>query len=125
MKRREPGIIKLAKTFNDLCKELEQLKRQGKAPRNSTVPRSIDTRGLFNLDVDDDIWQDVGMDDGTEGLIPQWMGDEAVREGIKAFLQLDRCLEERARLQHERSAMQDWMKEEWDTIQVARTLEGM
>ena len=125
MKRREPGIIKLAKTSNDLCKELEQLKQQGKAPRNSTVPRSIDTRGLFNLDVDDDIWQDVGMDDGMEGLIPQWMGDEAVREGIKAFLQLDRCLEESARLQHERSAMQDWMKEEWDTIQVARTLEGM
>jgi hypothetical protein len=65
------------------------------------------------------------MDDGTEGLIPPWMGDEAVREGIKAFLELDRCLEEDARLRHERSAMQEWMKEEWDLIQVARTLEGM
>ena len=59
IKCHEPGIIKLARTFNDLCKELEQLKQQGRAPQNSVVPCLIETCGLFDLDVDDNIWQDV------------------------------------------------------------------
>ena len=52
--------------------------------------------GLFALDIDDAIWQDVGL--AGEDLMdpPLWMCDEDVRRGIKALLELDRCLEEEA-----------------------------
>jgi hypothetical protein len=71
---------------------------------------------MFKLDVDDDIWQDVGLDDDGEGPIPRWLGDEDVRDGIKNFLELDRCGEEEIRLRKERCAMQEWMMEEWTCI---------
>lgn len=123
-KHRKPGIVKLAKTYNNLCKELTDLKRQGKAPRNAIVPDFIETHGLFDLDIDDNIWQDVGLDDASQGPIPPWMGDNDVREGIKVLLEHDRCLEEESRLRRERSAMQEWLREEWDSIQLARAKEG-
>jgi hypothetical protein len=77
------------------------------------APQHIVRDGLFKLDVDDDIWQDVGLDDELEGPIPRWLGDENVRDGIKNLLELDRCREEEIRLQKERCTMQDWMREEW------------
>jgi hypothetical protein len=65
---------------------------------------------LFQLDVDDDIWQDVGLDDENSGPIPKWLGDDGVRQGIKFLLQLDRCEEEERRLIKERRAIQEWDK---------------
>ncbi|KZT06586.1 uncharacterized protein LAESUDRAFT_653181, partial [Laetiporus sulphureus 93-53] len=57
--------------------------------------------------------QDIGLeDDYQEGPVPPWLGDEAVRAGIKSLLLLDRCREEDRRLKDERCAMQEWMKEE-------------
>ena len=52
---------------------------------------------LFSLDVDDDIWQDIGLtetDDSTDP--PLWLSDENVRMGIRAMLEMDRCQEEEA-----------------------------
>lgn len=37
MKRREPTILRLAKTYNDLCAEMERLIRQRKAPSGAVV----------------------------------------------------------------------------------------
>jgi hypothetical protein len=45
---------------------------------------------LFKLDVDDDIWQDVGLGDSIGGLPPAWLADEKVCLGIKSLLEL-RC----------------------------------
>ncbi|KIJ90232.1 hypothetical protein K443DRAFT_70394, partial [Laccaria amethystina LaAM-08-1] len=94
IKRKEPGIQKLAKKYNDICAELEKMIKRKESPRGACAPHRIATDGLFKLDVDDDIWQDVGLDDmdlssGKE--IPQWLGDEGVRKGIKSLLELDRC----------------------------------
>ena len=52
---------------------------------------------LFKLDVDNDIWQDIGLtDDNDEDLdIPAWLGDEYVRTGIKFLLELDGCIKEK------------------------------
>jgi len=48
---------------------------------------------LFKLDVDDDIWQDIGLtDNNDEDLdIPAWLGDECVQAGIKSLLELNCC----------------------------------
>jgi hypothetical protein len=70
------------------------------------------------LDVDDDIWQDVGLDD-EEDSVPAWLGDEDTRRGIKALLELDRCFEEEECLGRERCALQEWFIEEWKTVLMA------
>jgi hypothetical protein len=62
--------------------------------------------GLFALDIDDTIWQDVGLADEDLMDPPLWMCDEDVRRGIKVLLELDHCLEEEAHLVHERWGLQ-------------------
>lgn len=66
--------------------------------------------------MDDAIWQDIGLTDAVVGAPPLWLADNDVRSGILAMLELDRCVEEEARLRHERRAMQEWFAEEWKIL---------
>lgn len=116
-------MVKVAKTYNDLRDEMEKLVKQGKAPHGAVVPLSINRDRLFELDVDDEIWQDMGLDD-EDGPVPRWLCDEAVRKGIRAMLEKDRCEEEENRLQRERCAMQEWLYEEWTTVRKAQHKAG-
>ncbi len=115
VKRREPTIDKLARQYNKLCDSMESLIKAKKAPRGSRAPAKIDTKGLYSLDIDDDIWQDVGLqdDDTSSAEPPAWLSSDSVREGIKGVLAKDRCDEEDTRLIHERCALQEWLSEEW------------
>jgi hypothetical protein len=108
-------MLQLVKTYNSLCDQINQLIRERKAPLGAIAPQHLSKDGLFKLDVDDDIWQDIGLDD-VEGPIPHWLGDENVRMAIKNLLELDRCQEEEVRLRMERCAMQEWMMEEWTCL---------
>jgi hypothetical protein len=68
------------------------------------------------LDVDDAIFEDVGLDDHDDDYSdepPLWLCDEKVRAGIKALLELDRAEEEEARLCREIMALQVWFSDEW------------
>ncbi|KAE9385763.1 hypothetical protein BT96DRAFT_1006754 [Gymnopus androsaceus JB14] len=47
VKRQDPGIAELT--------------QENKAPRNAIAPVKIEMEGLFDLDVDDDIWLDIGL----------------------------------------------------------------
>lgn len=131
VKRREPGILKLAQTYNTLCTQMATLIKQQQAPKSAVAPEPIKSDGLFKLDVDDDIWQDIGLeddvsdtDDSSDTSVPGWLGDESIRAGIKAQLILDRCLEERDRLSRERCTMQIWMQEEWKALEHAMANTG-
>ena len=121
-KRREPGIVKLAATYNDLCRQISKLITTGRAPPGAVSPQIIAREGLFKLDVDDVIWQDVGLeDDDYQDIAPaRWLSDEKVRQGILAILELDRCNEEDDRLRKERCAMQEWFSEEWSCVEKAK-----
>jgi hypothetical protein len=66
----------------------------------------IQCNSLFKLDIDDDIWQDVGLDDEYDGGIPRWLGDEVVHMGIQALLQCDRSCEEELQLRKEHCNLQ-------------------
>jgi hypothetical protein len=123
IKRREPGILKLVSTYNGLCSRIRSLIRERKAPPSAIPPHCVPRDGIFQLDVDDDIWQDIGLDDTTVNP-PAWLSDEGVRNGIRLQLEVDRCLEEEARLMRERSVMQEWMLAEWEGIQDALTNAG-
>ncbi|KAG1878578.1 hypothetical protein C8R48DRAFT_745225 [Suillus tomentosus] len=95
IKRREPGILKLVSTYN--------------APPYAIMPHIIPRDGIFLLDVDDDIWQDVGLDDDTMAP-PAWLSDDAVRNGI--------------RLQLEEARLMQWMLAEWGAIRGASNNAG-
>ncbi|KAG6824466.1 hypothetical protein H0H92_006807, partial [Tricholoma furcatifolium] len=79
VKRRDPSISKLASTFNALQQKLVEMIKAGRAPPGSSAPARIETKGLFALDVDDAIWQDVGLTDDSHeedvGL-PPWLADD-------------------------------------------------
>ena len=121
IKRKEPGIQALVRKYNKLCEELIHMIKARKSPRGAVAPLSIDLDGLYQLDVDDDIWQDIGLSDefDEEMMVPDWLGTEKVRVGIKSLLELQRCEEEERRLLHERLAIQEWMQEEWYVLDAA------
>ena len=125
MKCRDPTIMKLTKKYNDLCRQLALQIRQRRAPPGAIHPQEIAREGLFKLDVDDEIWQDAGLNDDNYGAAPLWLSDEGVRRGICSLLELDRCREEEDRLRRERCALQKWSVEEWNVNEAARQAAGM
>ncbi len=77
--------------------------------------------GLFHLDVDDNIWQDIGLTDENDNSsdTPPWLANDNVREGIRALLDYNRCEEEAERLKQERISLQQWFGEEWIILDAA------
>ncbi|THU82162.1 hypothetical protein K435DRAFT_692076 [Dendrothele bispora CBS 962.96] len=119
IKRRDPGIQQLAQKYNKLVGEMRDLIILKKAPKHAVAPDVIDTKILFNLDVDDAIWQDIGLsyDEGpSEAPPPPWLADENVRKGIQSMLEVDRCDEEDERLSVEIASLREWFKEEWEVL---------
>ncbi|KAI5983957.1 hypothetical protein EDD15DRAFT_2390612 [Pisolithus albus] len=110
----------LASSYNNLCLQMIGLIHKGKAPRGSIAPLLIPRDSLFKLDVDDDIWQDVGLGDDSDGLLPPWLADERVCSGIRSLLELRRCEEEERRLLQEKKNLVLWFSEEWRSIQRIR-----
>ncbi|KAI5989530.1 hypothetical protein EDD15DRAFT_2171326, partial [Pisolithus albus] len=121
IKRREPAISHLITTYNTLCDELLGMIRLQKAPPGAIPPLPIPTKGIFQLDVDSDIWQDSGSGEGSSEP-PKWLVDAGVRKGIRLMLEVDRCNEEERRLSRERSVLQEWFSMEWQNLQ--KTLEN-
>ncbi|KAI6147073.1 hypothetical protein BKA82DRAFT_4330010 [Pisolithus tinctorius] len=101
IKQQEPAISKLVTSYNTLCDELMGMIQLGKAPPGAISPFPIPPKGIFQLEVDSDIWQDVGLAEGCANP-PSWLADEAVRKGIRLMLEVDRCNEEERRLSRER-----------------------
>ncbi|KAG6846484.1 hypothetical protein H0H93_013693, partial [Arthromyces matolae] len=119
-KRHEPTILGLVTKFNKLCDEMEKLKRDPEAPTPGPVPSKLNKEGLFKLDVDDNIWENIVWNDEERAeLVPKWLGDENTRTGIRAMLELKRCEEEEHRLSLERCSLQEWFTEEWACTIVA------
>lgn len=126
VKRREPNTQELVRKYNKLCRDISAEIDAGRAPPGAIAPPEIDGAGLWALDVDDEIWQDVGLDDSEDADNPPgWLGDDDVRDGIKAMLQLDRCAEEEWRSGQERRSMQEWFAEEWRALTRAFDETGM
>ncbi|KIJ61163.1 hypothetical protein HYDPIDRAFT_31672 [Hydnomerulius pinastri MD-312] len=92
-----------------------------RAMRGAIVPHYIPREGLFELNVDDDIWQDVGLAD-DEVDPPAWLADDRVWAGIRDLLERDRCEEEEVRLQRERCNLQEWSRSEWEAVVHARDI---
>ncbi|KAJ7710676.1 hypothetical protein B0H17DRAFT_1190375 [Mycena rosella] len=94
MKRREPQISRLKNDYNKL-------------------------KALYALDVDDAIWQDVGLQDEEEQEVPLWLSSNTVQSGIRAMLELDRSKEEDCQLAKECESLRVWFAEEWTVVNEA------
>ncbi|KAJ6591791.1 hypothetical protein DFH09DRAFT_1073649 [Mycena vulgaris] len=115
VKRCEPTISKVNNEYNKLCGQITQ---EGKALWGTIAPVPSPAKGIRQLDVDDGIWQDVGLDDNDREP------GSRVRSGIKAMLELDRCDEEDIWLKKERCSLQVWFAEEWAVVNVAMEMVG-
>ncbi|KAJ7127206.1 hypothetical protein C8R44DRAFT_830670 [Mycena epipterygia] len=122
IKRREPQISHLRADYNKLCDTIAKEISKGRAPARAIAPERIESGTLYALDVDDAIWQDVGLLDDDKGVEPPlWLSDDSVRSGIRAMLDLDRANEEDIILAKERRSLRAWFAEEWTIMNVAIT----
>lgn len=105
------GHTDLVKKHNALQHKLAKLP---KPHPNSIVPPPIDLDTVSKLDVDSDIWMDIGLDDPDEfgGTIPDWLGDDHTRSGIRAMHDVENCQAELDRCYQERTTLQTWFTEE-------------
>ncbi|KAE9397534.1 hypothetical protein BT96DRAFT_957901 [Gymnopus androsaceus JB14] len=89
----------LTRKYKRLCNDMATLIQQNKAPRNTIMPVKIKMEGLFDLDVDDNMWLDIGLgydddDKGDGSAPPLWLSNDNIQAGIRAMLDRDCCLEE-------------------------------
>ncbi|KAF9512811.1 hypothetical protein BS47DRAFT_1362853 [Hydnum rufescens UP504] len=76
LKWRYRSVKSLVVDYNKHHQSMIKLRGQRGIPRNVVIPPPIDIKGLFNLDVDNDIWKDVGLvDDKFEGKL--WFEEES------------------------------------------------
>lgn len=120
VQRREPGIHDLVLKYNALCRKMKTLIGKRRAPRNACAPTPISAAGIWTLDVDDEIWQDVGLNDnGDLQHPPLWLSNDKMKKGIRGILLKDRADEELRRLRNERRGLYEWMAEEWKVLGLA------
>ena len=117
--RREPTIKKLVIKYNKQVQELKDMiaGRKG-VPLGGVAPLVINLDEIWDLDVDSDIWNDVGLETEEDG-IPMWLGDEDMCAGIRNRIEAERCIEEGDRLKREVLSLQSWCREEHLMYEIA------
>ncbi|KAF9505373.1 hypothetical protein BS47DRAFT_1368124 [Hydnum rufescens UP504] len=107
------SIKNLVTDYNKRRLSMIKLRRWHGIPHNAVIPPPIEMKGLFSLDVDNDIWQDIGLaDDEFGGQVPPWLGDEDVRNGIQIVQEIMNCHDELYLCECERSSLQHWFNDE-------------
>lgn len=94
------NIIAILQQYNTSCAVLTKMIKSKRVPKHTVAPLPIPAECLFCLDVDDEVWQDIGLDDmhPDATLPPKWLSDINIWEGIRGMLELDRCIEEKGQL---------------------------
>ena len=112
--KRKPALMNAIRKFNKYCETLENLY---KPEWNIPLPEPLPTQ-LAVLRDSSSLMEDVWITP-AEGEVPRWLEDRGVREGIRAILKLDRCLEERRRLGTEADNLCRWFGRELCALEVA------
>jgi hypothetical protein len=100
--------------FNKYCSDLESLYD---STWSIPLPQPLPTN-LVALRDGHNLMEDVWITpSATE--VPRWLEDLDVREGIRAMLKLDRCLEERRRLGFEADNLCRWFGRELVALELA------
>jgi hypothetical protein len=112
--KRKPALMTAIRKFNRYCAKLEDLHDPSwSIPLPSPLPTQLaalrDTSTLM-----EDVWITPAVGD-----VPRWLEDSDVREGIRAMLKIDRCLEERRRLGIEADNLCRWFGRELHAIELS------
>ncbi|KAF9506410.1 hypothetical protein BS47DRAFT_1367378 [Hydnum rufescens UP504] len=102
VKQCAPGIEATVHKYN--AKRKEMLKE------DAYVPLELVMEGLFNLDVNQDIWENADMVDFKGGEIPLWLANKEVWDGIRVAQEVKSCQEELHQCDVEYSNLCAWMK---------------
>ena len=100
--------------FNSYCERLAELYD---VSSGIPLPSPLLTK-LAELRNDQSLLEDVWISPSVRE-IPWWLEDIDVREGIRAVLKIDRCLEEQRRLGIEADNMCRWFSHELCAIELA------
>jgi hypothetical protein len=115
--------MNLVQRYNTAAAEINDLIDRKLAPPTARKLPLVNRKTIFTLNVDDPIWDDSYFNDsGAE--VPQWMGDDDMRAGIRLQLESARCAEELDRLVVECGNLQHWCRQEWFAVQTALTSYG-
>lgn len=103
-----------------MCNRLNDLKQRSRVHAQKQIPKEINVDRLFDIDLDESIWEDAGLDLDEGDIAPAWLADNATREGIKAVQMFDRAGEEIVRLCYEFNSLALWLMEELEATQCAQ-----
>ncbi|KAL1741229.1 hypothetical protein HDZ31DRAFT_45894 [Schizophyllum fasciatum] len=119
--RREGTVKTLVSRYNKICRELAAALRSRRRAKSSSVRplQELPTSGLWDLDIDNPCWDDLRFDAPSDHDAPRWLVDNDMRMAIRGRLLLDRCMEEDARLAHERRNVSEWFQCEWAAVDKA------
>ena len=114
---RKPALLSAIKKFNRYCETLAELYNpEWTIPLPQPLPLQ-----LGKLRRSPVLLEDVWIDPCT-GIVPRWLEEKDVREGIRAVLKLDRCIEEQRRLGWEADNLCHWYGRELSSVEVAIAL---
>lgn len=112
--KRTPALMRAIRTFNKYCAKLSDLHDPS---WTIPVPSPLPTH-LADLRDRSDLLEDVWISRREEST-PRWLADFNVRDGIRALLKKDHCLEERRRLGDESDAICSWLGTELTAVELA------
>ncbi|KAL1697872.1 hypothetical protein EV121DRAFT_274797, partial [Schizophyllum commune] len=121
---RDASIKSLIARYNQKVGEQEDLIQKRAAPPKAAALPRLPRTGVFDLDVDSEIWFPLrARIEDDSGSPPAWLAKEDVRKGIQGMLNRQRCMEEETRLKHETRNLRTWFAEEWRAVhKLAETL---
>ena len=103
------------KKFNGYCVDLKDMYQ---SDWNLPLPSPLPTE-LSLLRDDPSLLTDVWITPVEPSAAPRWLQNPDVREGIRAMLTLDRCVEERRRLGAEADNLCRWYGRELAAVELA------
>ncbi|KAG6819938.1 hypothetical protein H0H93_007262 [Arthromyces matolae] len=112
--KRAPALQSAIRKFNGYCETLATL---NKPEYSIPLPQPLPVT-LSELRESPTLMEDVWISRTTEKR-PRWLEEPEVREGIRAILKADRCLEERRRLGVEADNLCRWYGRELRAINMA------
>jgi predicted HNH restriction endonuclease len=116
VKHRSGGIQETVRKYNERIKQLILLRGKNGIRKDAYVPPLLTMEGLYKLDVDQDIWEDSPGDiaDFPGGVVPPWLADPLVKEGIQLSQEVSSCYQELERCKGEHANLRAWFCEEYD-----------
>ena len=81
--RCQSSVTTLVKKYNAKRDEMLALQKKSRRLARAYIPPEIQMSGLYQMDVDSDIWSSLGWaEDFSEGEVPKWLSDVNIRRGI-------------------------------------------